>query len=171
MDAIDVDKIENLVEELVCLEGINLPPLEHIRLLFWIDNLVASGESMFTDEITIRRNLILSVVEIAEKYGRWEHLNHAYSTLAELEEGNGGNIFLLVEYNEKLKRVYSQQEKLEGVIATGQSAHREKDKDSLKKINQYYDLCVKRNWTYALERLKSIDYFFGKDGDYDAFIG
>lgn len=167
IDAIHVDKIEPFVEELVCLEGINLPPLEHIRLLFWIYEVVTSDDSMFSDGIAIRKKLLSSVTEIAEKYGRWGHLERAYSTLADFEEGDG-NIFLLEEYKDKLKNIDSQYERLNGVIATGQNAHREKDKDSLKKINLYYQLCVKRNWTFALEGLKSIEFFFGKDGDYDA---
>ncbi|MEK9730833.1 MAG: hypothetical protein VW230_03630 [Candidatus Poseidoniales archaeon] len=168
MDDFYGDKIMNLVVELTSLEGINLPPLEEIKLLFWIDELVASDESMFRHGKTIRRDLLSSVVEIAEKYGRWDYLHTACSTLAGFEEGDGGDIWLRDEYKEKMKYVDNHMEKLEGVIATGQYAKGEKDKVSLKKIEQYYKLCVNRNWTYALESLKSIDHFFGKDGDYDA---
>ena len=144
----------------------SLSPRCRIRLLQWIDDYIVETEQTKTHPPGARKIILNMIIDLADEYSRWSVLSKAYSSLIEIAENDGENLFSLRELKNKQNAVDNELDILEEIYNTSEVAIKQKNAAGIKSLKSYHEHCVQQGHTQAVEHLAELNFWLSKSNTY-----
>ena len=169
----DITQFENHLKEIITNPSeIILSPKEQINIFVYIDSVMESFPLPELDTSEFRKIILKVILEIAEKYSRWNTMINTYSKLIAIEKIGNDNLFKIESYEKKKASASHELERVNNFATKSKRGFSSIDiSGALEQLKEYFTHCVQEKHTEAIEILSELSYSglrLAKKGSYES---